>query len=115
MKRMISHYATAITDAEECREEAYHSELINMCQNIIVTQSQEIETMQAWLCKWYRLCNDRQNLQGIDLKLRIRNSDAPTVCSGILYKAEVLFHVSRDLWFSACNKDVPETLISAEE
>lgn len=62
MKRMISHHATAIKKAEDCLEEAYHGELINMCQNIIVTQSQEIEMMQAWLCEWYGVCNYRQNL-----------------------------------------------------
>jgi uncharacterized protein (DUF305 family) len=62
MKRMISHHATAIKEAQDCLEEAYHSELINMCQNIIATQSQEIEMMQAWLCEWYGVCNYRQNL-----------------------------------------------------
>ena len=52
MKHMIGHHATAIQQAEDCLEEAYNSELISMCQNIIVTQSQEIDTMQAWLCEW---------------------------------------------------------------
>ena len=62
MKRMISHHATAIKEAERCLEEAYHTELISMCQNIIVAQSQEIEMMQAWLCEWYGVCDYRQNI-----------------------------------------------------
>ena len=62
MKRMISHHATAIKEAENCLEEAYHPELLSLCQNIIATQSQEIEIMQAWLCEWYGVCNYRQNL-----------------------------------------------------
>jgi uncharacterized protein (DUF305 family) len=62
MKRMISHHVTAIKEAEDCVEEAYHSELINLYQNIIVTQTQEIQMMQAWLCEWYGVCNYRKNL-----------------------------------------------------
>jgi uncharacterized protein (DUF305 family) len=62
MKRMISHHAKAIKEAQDCLEEAYHSQLINLCQNIIVTQSQEIDTMQAWLCEWYGVCDYRKNL-----------------------------------------------------
>ncbi len=62
MKRMIGHHATAIKEAEDCLEEAYHGELIETCQNIIVTQFQEIETMQTWLCEWYGVCNYRQGL-----------------------------------------------------
>ena len=62
MKRMISHHAKAIQEAEDCLKEAYHSELISLCQNMIVMQSEEIETMQAWLCEWYGACNYRKNL-----------------------------------------------------
>ena len=63
MKRMISHHAKAIQEADDCLEEAYHSELISLCQNMIVMQqSEEIETMQAWLCEWYGVCNYRKNL-----------------------------------------------------
>ena len=62
MKRMISHHATAIKEAQDCLEEAYHPELRNLCQNIFTTQYQEIQTMQTWLCEWYEVCNFRQNL-----------------------------------------------------
>ena len=62
MKRMISHHAGAIKEAEDCVGEAYHRELISMCQNIIVTQTEESNMMQAWLCEWYGVCNYRKNL-----------------------------------------------------
>jgi uncharacterized protein (DUF305 family) len=62
MKRMISHHAAAIKEAQGCLDQAYHSELLSLCQNIIVTQSQEIDMMQAWLCEWYEVCDFRQNL-----------------------------------------------------
>lgn len=62
MKRMIGHHAGALKEAEDCLERAYHTELINMCEDIIVTQSQEIDMMQAWLCEWYGVCNYRKNL-----------------------------------------------------
>lgn len=62
MKRMISHHAAAIREAEDCLQEAYHSELKGLCQNIIVAQSQEIEMMQTWLCEWYGVCNYRKIL-----------------------------------------------------
>ena len=62
MKRMISHHAKAIKEAEDCLEEAYHGELISLCQNMIVMQTQEINMMQAWLCEWYGVCSYRKNL-----------------------------------------------------
>ncbi len=62
MKHMISHHARAIQEAENCLEDAYHPELISLCQDMIVMQSQEIDTMQAWLCEWYGVCNYRENL-----------------------------------------------------
>ena len=62
MKRMISHHATAIKEAENCFEEAYHPGLFTLCQDIIVMQTQEINTMQTWLCEWYGVCNYRKNL-----------------------------------------------------
>lgn len=62
MKRMISHHAAAIREAEDCLQNVYHSELKGLCQNIIAAQSQEIDMMQTWLCDWYGVCNYRKNL-----------------------------------------------------
>src|SRR5574340_149742 len=53
MDMMIKHHAGAVKDAQKCQDRAYHDELIDLCGNIEVTQSQEITTMQTWLRDWY--------------------------------------------------------------
>lgn len=53
MENMIDHHAMAIMMAEMCLMKAIHPELIATCQNIIATQSAEIEMMQTWLQDWY--------------------------------------------------------------
>ena len=56
MEMMIKHHEGAIKEAEKCLDKAYHGELLSLCQNIIATQSAEIEQMQTWLCDWYGIC-----------------------------------------------------------
>ncbi len=56
MEMMIKHHTGAIKEAEKCLDRAYHQELINLCEGIIATQSEEIEVMSAWLCEWYGIC-----------------------------------------------------------
>lgn len=53
MEGMIDHHMMAVMTAEVCLDAAVHAELLAMCQNIITTQTQEIQTMQAWLSDWY--------------------------------------------------------------
>ena len=55
---MIKHHLKAIKESEKCLDRAYHPELLSLCQNIIVTQTQEIAQMQTWLCEWYGICKD---------------------------------------------------------
>ena len=62
MENMIDHHAMAVMMAEMCTMKAIHPELISSCENIMATQSAEIEMMQAWLCEWYGVCNYRQSL-----------------------------------------------------
>lgn len=57
MQEMIEHHADAIREGTECLTRAYHQELRDLCQNIIITQSQEINTMRTWLCEWYGVCD----------------------------------------------------------
>jgi uncharacterized protein (DUF305 family) len=59
MEMMIRHHEAAIREAEECLDRAYHTELRQLCENIIATQSAEIEQMQSWLCEWYGECTTR--------------------------------------------------------
>lgn len=53
MDMMIKHHAGAVKDAQKCQDRAYHDELIGLCENIEITQTQEITTMQTWLRDWY--------------------------------------------------------------
>ena len=56
MQMMIEHHEAAIREGETCLDRANHRELRRLCENIIATQSAEIEQMQTWLCEWYRIC-----------------------------------------------------------
>lgn len=56
MEMMIRHHAKAVKEGERCVERAYHEELRELCENIIATQTAEIELMQSWLCEWYGIC-----------------------------------------------------------
>lgn len=56
MTMMIRHHEIAISRATGCVTKAYHRQLIRLCESILATQAQEIETMQSWLCQWYDIC-----------------------------------------------------------
>lgn len=53
MQMMIRHHEKAVREGERCVERAFHPELIQLCQDIVETQQQEIQTMQTWLHDWY--------------------------------------------------------------
>lgn len=56
MEMMMRHHSIAIRRAMDCVRKAYHQELVNLCENNIATQTEEIDTMQGWLCQWYEIC-----------------------------------------------------------
>lgn len=58
MQGMIDHHMMAVMTAELCIDKAVHGELRSMCEQIVATQTQEIETMQAWLESWYGVTYD---------------------------------------------------------
>lgn len=60
METMIRHHARAIREGSMCLERAYHTELLDLCENIIVTQAMEIQLMRTWLCDWYGICRKEQ-------------------------------------------------------
>lgn len=64
---MIDHHAMAIDMGQMCLEKAIHEELRELCANIVATQSEEIETMQAWLNSWYGITHEPQMKPG-DMK-----------------------------------------------
>lgn len=57
MEMMIEHHSTAIKEGRQCVRKAHHDELIELCENIIGTQSMEIVLMEMWLCDWYHRCD----------------------------------------------------------
>jgi uncharacterized protein (DUF305 family) len=56
MEMMIKHHEKAIKEGRHCVDKADHTELRELCENIIRTQSAEIAQMQSWLCQWYGEC-----------------------------------------------------------
>ena len=60
MESIIGHHRKAIREGEQCLRRAYHPELLDLCQNIIQTQSAEIAQMEQWLCDWYDRCTGRR-------------------------------------------------------
>lgn len=56
MEMMIKHHEKAIKEGRHCLDKAYHTELRELCENIISTQSAEIAQMEIWLCQWYGEC-----------------------------------------------------------
>lgn len=60
MTDMIDHHAMAVHMGEMCLEKAIHEELRMACEEIIATQTQEIELMQSWLSSWYGITYEPQ-------------------------------------------------------
>jgi uncharacterized protein (DUF305 family) len=57
---MIDHHAMAVEIGEMCTEKAVHEDLRNLCEEMIKTQSEEIETMQGWVESWYDISYEPQ-------------------------------------------------------
>ena len=53
MTEMIDRHMMAVMMAQTCLTRAFHSELLQTCEQIIASQTQEIQTMQSWLRDWY--------------------------------------------------------------
>ena len=64
MTGMIDHHAMAIEMGEICLDNAVHAELRAMCEDVINTQSAEIETMQSWLADWYAVSYEPEMTPG---------------------------------------------------
>lgn len=59
MKMMIRHHRQAVREGTMCTAKAYHAELVQLCEGIVATQTQEIAVMRDWLCEWYGICRSR--------------------------------------------------------
>lgn len=50
---MIIHHQGAVMMAQDALQKAQHPEIKQMAQNIIDSQTQEIEQMKTWRKQWY--------------------------------------------------------------
>ena len=57
MEMMIKHHSKAIKEGRQCIDRAYHEPVIDACEDIVASQTAEIETMESWLCQWYGMCS----------------------------------------------------------
>lgn len=64
LQETIAHHMMAVDMAELSVEKAISPDLRELSQNIITSQTQEIETMQSWLKDWYGLCYEPQMKPG---------------------------------------------------
>jgi uncharacterized protein (DUF305 family) len=55
LSQMIPHHQGAIEMAKLVPERAAHQELKDLAQNVINSQSSEIDKMNGWLSSWYSL------------------------------------------------------------
>jgi uncharacterized protein (DUF305 family) len=53
LEQMIPHHQDAVAMAELARTKAQHPKIRQLAENIIVTQTQEIERMREWHRAWY--------------------------------------------------------------
>jgi len=60
LKGMIDHHTMAVMMAELCDGRAVHQDLIDLCHQILATQTDEIELMQDWLEDWYGVTYEPQ-------------------------------------------------------
>lgn len=58
MQTMIDHHNMAAEMSKVCLQKATHEELRGMCQNIIDSQTKEIQEMQSWLQSWYQITKE---------------------------------------------------------
>lgn len=54
LNMMIPHHAEGLFAANLCLQKATHTELKEMCRNMIDSQSQEIDAMNKWSQSWYK-------------------------------------------------------------
>ena len=54
LRGMIVHHLGAIDMAEELLNQTDRPELVNLANEIISTQTEEVETMKGWLEEWFK-------------------------------------------------------------
>lgn len=58
MSGMVDHHTMAIEMADLCVRRATHEPLVELCREIIESQREEVNSMRAWLKRWYRVSHE---------------------------------------------------------
>ena len=57
LENMIQFDWEAVRGSQTCVERVPHAELASACEDVISTQTKNVQAMQAELCNWYGICN----------------------------------------------------------
>lgn len=66
LEGMIDHHHMAVMMSELCDGRTIHGELQGLCEQIVSTQTAEIEQMQSWLMQWYGLTHEPEMKAGME-------------------------------------------------
>lgn len=53
LEGMIDHHMMALVMAQDCLAKSANEAVLAICQNVVDSQTPEIEQMAAWLAEWY--------------------------------------------------------------
>ena len=89
---MIGHHAMAVEMAEMAQEKATHDELKDVANDIIRTQSAEIDQMRGWLRRWYGKRNVQPEMHHEDMALMDELEEATGAEFEIRFLAQMSVH-----------------------
>lgn len=62
MMEMIPHHMMAVSMAEACVDKAVHEDLRSQCEDMIESQTAEVEQMEMWLHDWYGVATSSDHM-----------------------------------------------------
>lgn len=103
MVRMIPHHREAVESARTLLERTERPEMAGFAENIIATQSREIEQMREWLAEWYPqrdtdvdytpMMGDYSRLSGDELDLAFLQDMIPHHMAAVMMSQQLLSQV----------------------
>lgn len=72
---MIAHHQAAVVMSKPALEKASRAEVKNLAQNIIRSQTKEIEQMQAWREQWFKNQPPALNMEATGMKESMQSMD----------------------------------------
>jgi uncharacterized protein (DUF305 family) len=78
LTEMVGHHAMAVDMARMAQERATHPELRSMADDIVRSQSAEINRMQSWLRRWYgKSANPKMNHEEMQQMEELERAASP--------------------------------------